>query len=136
MYISVANERTMTFLVHYTSCFIFKTFFVILNALLLLLLLLLRGVHTAYDVVRRWMRRDVRRRTWSYDVVRRRTTTYVLCMRGRSNRTCAKYRRHSHYTRRHTTSYVQKCTEIEQVSISVFHVFVSCHDSRTTSREV
>jgi len=85
------------------------------------------------------MRRDVRRRTWSYDVVRHRTITYdvvrrkyVLCMRGRSNRTRAKYRRHSHYARHRVMSYVQKCAEIEHVSISAFHDVLR----RTTSRVV
>ena len=34
-----------------------------------------RGVHTAYDVVQRRMRTDVRRRSHSSVVVRRRTTT-------------------------------------------------------------
>jgi len=74
----------------------------------------------------------VRRRTTSYDHVRRRTTKYVFCMRGRSNRTRAKYRRHSHYARCRAMSYVQKCAEIEHVSISAFHDV----RRRTTSRVV
>jgi len=41
---------------------------------------LLRGVHTAYDVVQRRMRRDIRRCTTSYDIVRTKVRRNRACL--------------------------------------------------------